>query len=88
MVSMRKIFVMAVAAVFLGLSSFASAQQIIYVVCQSYKASKNCYKCSNYFSVRSEDQAQKRCRGATPNYFPSVGALQAWMLANCTCDDD
>lgn len=88
MVSFRKLFIMTVAAVFLGLASMASAQQIIYVVCQSYSASKNCYRCSDYFSVRSEEQAQKKCRGATPFYFPSVPALQTWMISNCTCDED
>ncbi|MFH1112724.1 MAG: hypothetical protein V1792_02270 [Pseudomonadota bacterium] len=88
MKSLKRLMVVAMVAVLIGAPATASAWQIIYTVCQWYNADDNCYKCSNYFSVRSEEEAQKKCKGATPNFFPSVGALQAWMISNCTCDHD
>jgi hypothetical protein len=89
MKSMKRLLVLVMVAILLGASAApVSAQRIIYVVCQWFSAEKNCYKCSDYFSVRSEAQAQKRCRSGTPFYFPSVGALQGWMIGNCTCDHD
>ncbi len=88
MKSLKRLLVGVMVAAVLLVPAAVSAQQIIYTVCQWYSAEGNCYKCSDYFSVRSEAQAQKRCKGATPYYFPSVGALQAWMIGNCTCDSD
>jgi len=88
MKSVKRWLVVVMVAVMLVAPVTASAQRIIYTVCQWYSADDNCYKCSDYFSVRSEDQAQKKCRAGTPHYFPSVGALQAWMISNCTCDHD
>lgn len=88
MKSMRKLLVLMVAVVLLVIPSIASAYQIIYTLCQWYDVEKNCYHCSDYFSVRSEEEAQRKCRGATPYYFPSVGALHSWMLGNCTCDKE
>jgi hypothetical protein len=88
MKSLKTVIVLVMATVLIVVPSMASAQQIIYTLCQWFNAEKNCYRCSDYFSVRSEEQAQKKCKGGTPFYFPSVGALQAWMISNCTCDHD
>ena len=86
MKSLRKLLVLA--AMLIAVPATTSAQQIIYTICQYYDADNNCYKCSDYFSVRSEAQAKKKCKGGDPFYFPSVGALQAWMVSHCTCDHD
>jgi DNA phosphorothioation-dependent restriction protein DptG len=86
--SLRKLFVVGVVASLLGMPSFAYSQQIIFTLCRWYNAEKNCYRCSDYFSVRSEEQAKRKCKGGTPYYFPSVFALQSWMIANCTCGED
>ncbi len=88
MTSLKSLLVAVMVAVLIGAPATAPAYQIIYTVCQWFNAEDNCYKCSDYFSVRSEEEAQKKCKGATPNYFPSVGRLQAWMISNCTCDHD
>jgi hypothetical protein len=63
----------------------------IYVVCRKFVAERNCYKCSDYFHVRSEDEAKKKCgkKGySEANYFGSMRSLQRWILPNCTCDND
>lgn len=63
----------------------------IYVVCRKHVPERNCYKCAEYFHVRSEDEAKKKCgkKGySEANYFGSMGALQRWILPNCTCDND
>lgn len=84
--SIKKVFVLAATVLLLGLPNVASSQRVIFTICQWYNVEKNCYRCSDYFSVRSEDEARRRCRGGTPYYFPSVGALHGWMVGNCTCD--
>jgi hypothetical protein len=87
MSSMKRLFVLGVVLTFLALPSLASPR-IIFTLCQWYNTEKNCYSCSDYFSVRSEEEAQRKCRGGTPYYFPSVGALHGWMISHCTCADD
>lgn len=86
--AMKKLFVLGLVVALVAVPSLASPQRVIYTLCRWYNAEKNCYRCSDYFSVRSEEQAQRRCRGGTPYYFPSVGALHGWMISNCTCGDD
>ncbi|MDQ7782772.1 MAG: hypothetical protein RDU20_07825 [Desulfomonilaceae bacterium] len=86
--SLKRLVVVVMAVFLVAAPVAASAQQIIYTLCQWYDADRNCYKCSDYFSVRSQAEAEKRCKGATPYYFPSVGAMQAWKISNCTCDHD
>jgi hypothetical protein len=81
----RKIFVLGLVVALVALPGVASPQRVIYTVCQWFNTEKNCYRCSDYFTVRSEQEAQRRCRGGTPYYFPSVGALFGWMQGNCTC---
>jgi hypothetical protein len=82
-----KLFIAILFVVFSGVLEIASSQPIL-AVCRTYVANKNCYKCSDYFSVRSQDEAEERCSQMgydETNYFPSVGAIAAWKLGNCTC---
>lgn len=67
-----------------------SQPNIIFVVCRHYNADKNCYVCSDYFSVRTEEEAQKKCarRNGDPYYFPSVGRVFAWKVSHCTCEEE
>jgi hypothetical protein len=85
--TLKKLFVLGAMVLFLGMPNLASSR-IIFTVCQWYNVEKNCYRCSDYFSVRSEEEAKRKCKGGTPYYFPSVGALHGWMIGNCTCDHD
>lgn len=89
---LRRLFMALTALVFLAMPLPAVSQpQIIFVVCWKYVADKNCNKCSKYFSVRSEEEAQRRCKKmgfAEPNYFPSTQHVFRWMLSHCTCDED
>lgn len=92
---LRSMFLVAMVVLSFGIPISASAQaigQVIYTVCRKYMVERNCYVCSKYFAVRSESEAQAKCSrwGADedPFYFPSVGAVFAWKLPNCTCDSD
>jgi len=89
--SIRRI-VVALAALFMfGFPVLAYSQpQIIFVVCRKYDASGNCHKCSDYFSVRSEEEAQRKCgkRGADTYFVPSVQAMFRWKVSHCTCEEE
>ena len=81
-----KLFVLAVLVVCFALPEIAWPQ--VYTVCRKYNPDKNCYICTGHFSVSTEDEAQARCakRGMDEAfYFPSIGAVAAWKLGNCTC---
>ncbi len=92
---LRNMFLAAMVVLSFGIPNLALGQgpgRIIYTVCRKYVVDRNCYKCSKYFAVRSESEAQAKCSrwGADedPYYFPSVGRVFAWKLPNCTCDSD
>jgi hypothetical protein len=88
---LRTFIVAAMALFVFGLPQVGYCQRVIYVVCWKYVVDQNCNKCSDYFSVQTEDEAIRKCkqRGyAQPNYFPGVGAIRAWVLSHCTCGDD
>ncbi len=85
----RKFLLIAVTVISFGLP--ATAHSIVFVVCRKFVPEKGCYKCSSYFSVQNEDEAQRKCARmgySEPNYFGSVGAVFRWMLPNCDCGDD
>ena len=75
----------AVMALILLTSDWACSQ--ILVVCRRFVADQSCHKCSDYFYVNSEDEAQQRCGklGAQPFYFPGVERMSFWMRRNCSC---
>lgn len=89
---LRNMFLAAMVLLSFGIPNLVFGQRIIYTVCRKYMVERNCYKCSNYFAVRSEAEAQAKCArwGADedPYYFPSVGRVFSWKLPNCTCDHD
>jgi len=88
---LAKLLIPIVALGIFAIPEFASSQRVIYVVCRQYVPEKGCYKCSDYFSVQTEDEAVRKCgrRGYDePNYFRSVNAIRRWVLSNCTCGDD
>ncbi len=74
------------AAILFALPDMTFSAQVL-VVCRRYVTEGNCHKCSDYFYVNTEDEAQSRCGklGATPYYFPGVGAMEFWMRGNCPC---
>lgn len=87
--TLRMIVLSAIMIVMLAIPSIVSAQ-IIYVVCAGYDARRNCNHCSDYFSVQTEEEAQKRCEAMglpTPHYFRSVQAIFNWKRPNCSCPD-
>ena len=88
MKNLVKIFVVTAAAILFALPDLACSTPVL-VVCRRYVAEGNCHKCSDYFYVNSEDEAQRRCDklGATPYYFPGVGAMEFWMRGNCPCPE-
>lgn len=64
---------------------------VVYTVCKFFDPERNCNKCSDYFTVRSEDEAQDKCsRGGYEDayYFPSVSRVYSWMGGHCTCGND
>jgi hypothetical protein len=91
---LRNMFLAAMMVLSFGIPNLALGQpgRVIYTVCRKFVVDRNCYKCSNYFAVRSESEAQAKCSrwGADedPYYFPSVGRVFSWKLPNCTCDSD
>jgi len=94
----RRAVLMAAALFFIGFPypAVSQAPTTVLVVCRVYNVSRNCYKCSDYFSVDSslpggEDKAKRRCAKKgydEPNYFKTTSQVQHWMLANCTCGDE
>jgi hypothetical protein len=83
------LLVLAILAVFIVLPEVAWPQ--VFTVCRKYNPDKNCYICTDYFSVSSEEEAQARCarRGMDEAfYFPGAGAVAAWKLGNCTCAEE
>jgi hypothetical protein len=84
-----KLFVTAIMAASFALPEVAWSQ--VYFVCRKYNPTKNCFICTDYSSTSSEEDAQARCasRGLDEaHYFPSVGAVFAWKLGNCTCFEE
>ncbi len=51
----------------------------VYVVCRKFVAERNCYKCSDYFHVRSEDEAKKN---AGEKVTVKQIILDPWGLCN------
>ncbi len=83
---MLKLLVVAILAVSFALPEVAWSQ--VYFVCRKYNPDKNCYICTSQSSTSTEEDAQARCakRGMDEAfYFPSIGAVAAWKLPNCTC---
>jgi hypothetical protein len=83
---MLRLLVVAILAVSIALPEAAWSQ--VFTVCRKYNPDKNCYICTDYFTVSSEEEAQARCakRGMDEAfYFPGVGAVARWKLGNCTC---
>jgi hypothetical protein len=84
-----RLFLIAIVAVSIALPELAWSQ--VYFVCRKYNPEKNCFICTDYSSTSSEEDAQARCanRGLDEaHYFPSVGAVAAWKLGNCTCFEE
>jgi len=64
---------------------------IVYTVCKIFDPGRNCNRCSDYFTVRSEDEAQNKCAKSGYEdvyYFPSVSRVYSWMGGHCTCGGD
>lgn len=64
---------------------------VVYTVCKLFDPESNCNRCSDYFTVRSEEEAQNKCARAGYDdvyYFPSVSRVYSWMGGNCTCDSE
>jgi hypothetical protein len=85
MKNLPKIFLVVVAAILFTVPETACSQ--ILTVCRRFIAAESCYKCSDYFYVNSEDEAQSRCAQlrARPYYFRSFRAYERWLLGNCPC---
>ena len=83
-----KVLMVVVAVILFAVPDWAACSQVL-VVCRRFIADGSCYKCSDYFYVDSEDEAQSRCGelGADPYYFPGIGRMAFWMRGNCSCKD-
>jgi len=81
-----KILMALVAITLFAVPDWACSQ--VLVVCRRFIADKGCHKCSDYFYVNSEDEAQQRCGklGGDPFYFPGVGRMSFWMRGHCSCE--
>ncbi len=83
----RMLLVLAIGLVAVLFTVPDQASSQVLTVCRRFVADRSCYKCSEYFYVDSEDEAQQRCAklGAQPYYFPGVRAMERWILGNCPC---
>jgi hypothetical protein len=81
-----KVLMVVVAVILFAVPEWACSQ--VLVVCRRFIADEACYRCSDYFYVDSEDEAQSRCGelGADPYYFPGIGRMAVWMRGHCSCE--